>query len=166
MEHSFAVGDKVFRRTNVLSDADRGIAKSLARPFEGPFLISGQLAKNSFSLETTDGLPAGNRNADQLRPCWEQPDWAVGVGRGDPAGELSEVLIEPEVVLLPPDRSDTAGKVQDPGKKPEDGLHTDTVLSDQSNSAPASGGFSETVTIAGRPKRIRAPPVWAKDFVV
>ncbi|KAF4528272.1 hypothetical protein B566_EDAN016788, partial [Ephemera danica] len=74
--HSFAVHDQVLKRTHVLSNAEKGVAHSLAKPFNGPYTIVEQLSANNFRLCHADGTDAGVHNADQLRPFYVQPEWA------------------------------------------------------------------------------------------
>ncbi|KAF4514208.1 UNVERIFIED_CONTAM: hypothetical protein B566_EDAN019430, partial [Ephemera danica] len=75
-ESPFQVGDTVLRSSHVLSDASKAICSSLVPRFEGPFVLKHQMGQNTFRLETPDGLPAGNRNIDQLRLLTEPPLWS------------------------------------------------------------------------------------------
>jgi hypothetical protein len=70
------VGDWVMRKTNVLSDAARGVASSLAPLFEGPFRLSRKISDNVFELEDENGTFMGTRNVDQLRRFHLPPVWA------------------------------------------------------------------------------------------
>lgn len=70
-ENPFKVGDKVLRTTNTLSSAIKGIAASLVRPYEGPYIITRQLGPNSYELSTPTNKLAGKRNADQLKLYYE-----------------------------------------------------------------------------------------------
>lgn len=79
---AFQMGDLVWRKTNVLSDADRGIAASLVTPFEGPFVLSHKISENVFELADADGQFAGRRNVDQLIRFIAPPDWSL-TGQGD-----------------------------------------------------------------------------------
>lgn len=71
----FKTGDLVWKQSNILSDAMRGITSSLAPKFEGPYKLSHAISTNVFELEDMDGRPAGRRNVDQLRLYRAPPDW-------------------------------------------------------------------------------------------
>lgn len=75
--HSFNVGNIVWRKTNILSSADKKIAASLAPKRDGPFQIARILGKNSVMLETLDGKPAGKRHTEDLKLFVGQPYWAI-----------------------------------------------------------------------------------------
>jgi hypothetical protein len=76
-EHKFELGNIVWRKTNILSSADKKIAASLAPKRDGPFKISRILGKNSVMLETLDGQPAGKRHTEDLKLFVAQPQWAA-----------------------------------------------------------------------------------------
>jgi hypothetical protein len=61
------VGDWVLSKTNILSDAAKGVTSSLAPLFAGPFRLSQRISENVYELETEDGEYAGTKNVDQLR---------------------------------------------------------------------------------------------------
>jgi transposase len=76
-EHIFKVGNLVWRKTNILSSADKRIAASLAHKRDGPFKISRILGKNSVMLETLEGQPAGKRHTEDLKLFVGQPEWVT-----------------------------------------------------------------------------------------
>jgi Integrase zinc binding domain/Integrase core domain len=92
----FKVGQLVWRRTNILSDAAKGITSGLAPAFEGPFRISKQLGENSYELEMLDGQNVGRRNADQLKPHVQKPTWARDEQEVDNPDSESDAESEPQ----------------------------------------------------------------------
>ena len=87
--HSFTVGDEVLRRTNVLSDASKGVAASLVPPFEGPFVLHQQLGKNTFTLRDPVSGALCRRNVDQLRTFSRPPAWV----RSPPVSSVQDVPV-------------------------------------------------------------------------
>ncbi|KAF4522765.1 hypothetical protein B566_EDAN012355 [Ephemera danica] len=87
--HTFAVGDLVLKRTHVLSDAATKTAKSLSKPFDGPYEITAVIGENNVSL--LDGnKKTAVANVDQIKPFFSPPKWATpNVRKIDPL-ELAE----------------------------------------------------------------------------
>jgi hypothetical protein len=75
--HKFKVVEWVWRRAHTLSSADKGVAKSLSKPFDGPYLICDAFGDNNFCLDNAYGASVGTCNADQLRPYNKPPGWAL-----------------------------------------------------------------------------------------
>jgi hypothetical protein len=69
----FEKGELVLRRTNILSDADRGITSSLSAPYKGPYRLSAKISDNVLQLKGLDGRAAGIRNVDLLKHFHEPP---------------------------------------------------------------------------------------------
>jgi hypothetical protein len=65
------------RKTNIQSNASKGIAASLAKLYEGPYLLSEKLGNNVFLLKDLQGKAAGRRNVDQLKKYTTPPTWAA-----------------------------------------------------------------------------------------
>jgi hypothetical protein len=76
-QHTLEIGDHVLRKTNIQSDANKGIAASLAKLYEGPYLLSEKLGNNVFVLKDLQGKAAGRRNVDQLKKYTAPPTWAA-----------------------------------------------------------------------------------------
>jgi hypothetical protein len=89
IDHPFAVGDFVLKKSHVLSNAAKGIIGSLASKYTGPYILTKEMGKNVFELETTDGQLIGNYNVDQLKLFHLRPDWAHKSDDSQDAKELS-----------------------------------------------------------------------------
>lgn len=63
----FAVGDTVWRRNFVLSDASKYFNAKLAPKFVGPFLISRIVSSNTYELSAQDGICKGIWHAKDLK---------------------------------------------------------------------------------------------------
>jgi hypothetical protein len=64
----YAVGDIVFARRAVRSDASRGVVDKLAYPFTGPWRIISKLAGASYELEHCTSKTKDKRHASDLSP--------------------------------------------------------------------------------------------------
>jgi hypothetical protein len=130
-DHQFKVGDWVWRRAHTLSSADKGVAKSLSKPFSGQYIICDTFGDNNFCLDNAYGVSAGTWNADQLRPYNQPASWAldnsteskVSLSDGSPCDDqmpdkvdnnstvheidliLHDALPIPEVASRPPDQA-------------------------------------------------------------
>ena len=66
----FKCGDKVLRRTHILSSAAKGVAAKLAPKFAGPYTITAVVGPNTYRLEGESGQVEELVAADQLKPFY------------------------------------------------------------------------------------------------
>ncbi|KAF4519465.1 hypothetical protein B566_EDAN010074 [Ephemera danica] len=163
--YSFAVHDQVLKRTHVLSNAEKGVAHSLAKPFNGPYTIVRQLTANNFQQCHTDGTDAGVHNADQLSPFYVQPEWASTLEpiqyderqelvTGDPHEELDQLDESVLIDTVIPDNFDFL-------EGPSEVLLDNT----ESNSVDRAGYESERVE-SGKPVRHVQLPKRFRDYQI
>ena len=58
-DREFQVGDLVLRKTHPLSNAEKRFSAALAKPFEGPYVISKKLSRVRYELTDLSGRPRG-----------------------------------------------------------------------------------------------------------
>ena len=169
--HNFKVGDTVWRRSHVLSNADAGVAKSLSRPFVGPFRIVSSKFTNNFDLVDMEGKPAGPSNSDQLRPCVPPPEWAlVESVQSDEGVALVPELVGDESPVVPESGCEPISSDLDLTQQEQDADEEDlTPNLDLTLPPPDDPDDSEEVppdSPAARPTRTARPPSWLRDYVV
>lgn len=72
---TFVVGQLVWRRNKVLSDAARGFTAKLAPKFVGPFIINKQVSPWVYELKDKDGVRCpGTWHARDLKPAYQNDD--------------------------------------------------------------------------------------------
>ena len=64
----FEEGDLVLRRAHPLSSAAKHYSAALAKPFEGPFVISKKLSRMRYELTNLAGQPRGVSSVQDLKP--------------------------------------------------------------------------------------------------
>lgn len=69
-DNSFRIGDKVLKRTNVLSSDVDYLANKLTSEFEGPYTISDKIGVNRFRVVDEKGTDVGRVHAKDLKPYY------------------------------------------------------------------------------------------------
>ena len=64
----FNIGDLVLRRSHPLSNAARQFSAALAKPFEGPYVISKKPSRVRYELVNLAGRPQGLVSIQELKP--------------------------------------------------------------------------------------------------
>ena len=140
----FSIGDEVLRKTHVLSDAAKGVARSLAASFEGPFILHKKISENVYVLSDQEGNNVGVCNVDQLKLYHYAPEWA----------EMTSDTFEPA-------QPSSAAEIN----SEDDDLEEDNFV-DASNIAVASitNLPATPPVLSNRPIRIRQAPVRYGDI--
>lgn len=68
----YNVGDRVWKRNYVLSDAGRYFTAKLAKKFVGPFVVVRKISSVVMELENQDGRPGGRWHVVDLKPVVER----------------------------------------------------------------------------------------------
>ena len=102
-ESDFKPGDRVWKRSHLLSSAAKGIAAKLAPKFEGPYWITAVLGANTYRLVGEGGQVEEVVAADQLKPYHgESPESIVlDVGGNSEPAPPSEPPTSSETEAVP-----------------------------------------------------------------
>lgn len=71
---TYEVGDKVWKRNKVLSDASKGIKAGLCPKFIGPFVITKKIGTCTYELKDESGRSVGNWHVQDLKPVYLDED--------------------------------------------------------------------------------------------
>jgi hypothetical protein len=84
-DDELAIGELVLRDTHVLSNAAQGIAASLAKKRDGPWVVTSRLGRNVYRVaDPTSGRHVGRYNIDQLTRYRTRPEWPAAAGKRTP----------------------------------------------------------------------------------